>query len=164
VATCSRLLQIIGLFCQRALWNRRYSAKETSDFNQPTNRSHPLWALTLLLILLTSLLLLHGFWFSHYCSFDPQFPSLAISLTFAPNSTLLLIFYIAISFRMIFWLNLCWFYCVLSNLTSLLIVLTLLLILLTSLLFSHLLYSFAHCYQCYCGTSHRNVTSQLRCC
>jgi len=29
VATTSRLLEIIGLFCKRALQNRRYSAKET---------------------------------------------------------------------------------------------------------------------------------------
>jgi len=41
VATISRLLRIIGLFCKRALWKRRYSAKETYDFKEPTNRSHP---------------------------------------------------------------------------------------------------------------------------
>jgi len=29
LATCSRLLKIIGLFCKRALWKRWYSAKET---------------------------------------------------------------------------------------------------------------------------------------
>ena len=32
VATISRLLKIIGLFCKRALQKRRYSAKETYDF------------------------------------------------------------------------------------------------------------------------------------
>jgi len=42
VATISRLLKIIGLFCQRALQNRRYSAKETYNFDEPTNRSHPI--------------------------------------------------------------------------------------------------------------------------
>ena len=42
VATCSRLLRIIGLFCKRALSKRRYSAKETCDFKEPTNRSHPI--------------------------------------------------------------------------------------------------------------------------
>jgi len=42
VATISRLLKIIGLFCKRALWNRRYSAKETYDFKEPTHRSHPI--------------------------------------------------------------------------------------------------------------------------
>ena len=42
VATCSRLLKIIGLFCKKALWKRRYSSKETYDFKEPDNRSHPL--------------------------------------------------------------------------------------------------------------------------
>jgi len=40
VATISRLRKIIRLFCRRALQNRRYSAKETYHFNEPTNRSH----------------------------------------------------------------------------------------------------------------------------
>jgi len=40
VATMSRLLKIMGLFCKRALQNRRYSAKETYNFKEPTNRSH----------------------------------------------------------------------------------------------------------------------------
>jgi len=54
VATISRLLRIIGLFCKRALSKRRYSAKETYNFKEPTNRSHPievaqfqLWVATL---------------------------------------------------------------------------------------------------------------------
>jgi len=42
LATCNRLLKIIRLFCKRALWKRRYSAKETCNFKQPTNRSHPI--------------------------------------------------------------------------------------------------------------------------
>jgi len=42
VATISRLLKITGLFCKRALWKRRFSAKETYDFKEPTNRSHPI--------------------------------------------------------------------------------------------------------------------------
>ena len=42
VATMSRRLKIIGLFCKRALLKRRYSAKETYDFKEPTNRSHPI--------------------------------------------------------------------------------------------------------------------------
>jgi len=37
----SRLLKIIGLFCKRALQKRRYSAKETCHFEEPTNKSHP---------------------------------------------------------------------------------------------------------------------------
>jgi len=40
VATISRLLKIIGLFCKRALYKRPYSAKETYDSKKPTNRSH----------------------------------------------------------------------------------------------------------------------------
>jgi len=42
VATISRLLQIIGLFCKRALQKRLYSVKETYNFKKPTNRSHPI--------------------------------------------------------------------------------------------------------------------------
>jgi len=42
VATISRLLKIIGLFCKRALQKRRYSAKETHNFKELTNRSHPI--------------------------------------------------------------------------------------------------------------------------
>jgi len=38
----ARNLKSIGLFCKRALSNRRYSAKETYDFKEPTNRSHPI--------------------------------------------------------------------------------------------------------------------------
>jgi len=43
VATIRRLLKIIGLFCKRALQKRRYSAKETYNFKEPTNRSHLIW-------------------------------------------------------------------------------------------------------------------------
>jgi len=42
VATIGRLLKMIGLFCQRALEKRRYSAKETYNFKEPTNHSHPI--------------------------------------------------------------------------------------------------------------------------
>jgi len=37
----SRLLKIIRLFCKRALQKKRYSAKETCIFEEPTSRSHP---------------------------------------------------------------------------------------------------------------------------
>jgi len=40
VATISRLLQIAGLFCKRALKCRRYSAKETYYSKEPTHCSH----------------------------------------------------------------------------------------------------------------------------
>jgi len=42
IATMSRLLLIIGLFCQRALQKRLYSAKETYNFKEPNNHSHPI--------------------------------------------------------------------------------------------------------------------------
>jgi len=45
VASISRLLKILGLFCKRALQKRRYSAKETYNFKKPTNHSHPIWSL-----------------------------------------------------------------------------------------------------------------------
>ena len=41
-ATISRLLKITGLFYKRALCKRRYSAKETYNLKEPTNRSHPM--------------------------------------------------------------------------------------------------------------------------
>ena len=41
VATISRLLKIIVLFCKRAPQKRLHSAKETYNFKEPTNRSHP---------------------------------------------------------------------------------------------------------------------------
>jgi len=40
----SRLLKIIGLFSTRALEKRRYSAKETYNFKEPTTCSHPIHA------------------------------------------------------------------------------------------------------------------------
>jgi len=42
VASISRIDKIIGLFCKRALLKRRYSAKETYNFIDPTDRSHPI--------------------------------------------------------------------------------------------------------------------------
>jgi len=41
VATISRLLKTIGLFCKRALLKSPYSAKGTYNCKEPTNRSHP---------------------------------------------------------------------------------------------------------------------------
>jgi len=42
MATVSRIDKIIGLFCKRELQKRRYSAKETCDFIDPTDRSQPI--------------------------------------------------------------------------------------------------------------------------
>jgi len=42
VASISRLLKIIRLFCKRDLQKRLYSAEETYNFKEPTNRSHPI--------------------------------------------------------------------------------------------------------------------------
>ena len=44
VALVSRIDKIIGLFCERALYKRRYSAKEIYNFIDPTDRSHPIHA------------------------------------------------------------------------------------------------------------------------
>jgi len=41
-ALASRIDKIIGLFCKRDLWKRRYSAKETCNSVDPTHRSHPI--------------------------------------------------------------------------------------------------------------------------
>jgi len=40
VATISRLLKTIGLFCKRDLLKRQYSAKETKNFKAPTHPIH----------------------------------------------------------------------------------------------------------------------------
>ena len=45
----SRIDKIIGLCCKRTLWKRLYSAKETCNFIDPTNRSHPIRAQAVLL-------------------------------------------------------------------------------------------------------------------
>ena len=42
VALVSRIDKIIGLFCKRDLQKRQYSVKETYNFIDPTNRSHPI--------------------------------------------------------------------------------------------------------------------------
>jgi len=42
VATISRMLKNIGLFCQRDLQKRPIFCKETYIFKHPTNRSHPI--------------------------------------------------------------------------------------------------------------------------
>ena len=43
VATCSRLLQIVGLFWKRASQKRRYSANDTYNFKELTDCSHPIF-------------------------------------------------------------------------------------------------------------------------
>jgi len=42
MATISRLLKITGFFCERALYKRQYSAKQTYNFINPTGDSHPI--------------------------------------------------------------------------------------------------------------------------
>jgi len=49
VAAVGRIDEIIGLFCKRDLYERRYSAKETYDLIDPTDRSHPIGGAELLL-------------------------------------------------------------------------------------------------------------------
>ena len=43
VASISRIDKIIGLLCKRALLKRLYSAKETCNLIDPTDRSHPIY-------------------------------------------------------------------------------------------------------------------------
>ena len=81
VATISRHLKIIGLFCKRALWNRRYSAEETYNYKEPTNRSHPIVEITQCLAVL--------------CPPTPIIPSMGIILN---KSTLSLLFRPRLSF------------------------------------------------------------------
>jgi len=45
VATISRLLQIIGLFCRISSLLQGFFAKETYNLKEPSNRSHPIWIL-----------------------------------------------------------------------------------------------------------------------
>jgi len=45
VATISRMLKNIGLFCKRALQKRPIFCKETYIFKHPTHRSHPIFSL-----------------------------------------------------------------------------------------------------------------------
>ena len=42
VASASRIDEIVGLFCKRALSKRRYSAKETYNLIDPADCSHPI--------------------------------------------------------------------------------------------------------------------------
>jgi len=42
VATMSRMLKNIGLFCKRALQKRPVFCEETYIFKHPTHRSHPI--------------------------------------------------------------------------------------------------------------------------
>ena len=67
VDTISRLLKIIGLFCERALWKRLYSAKETWTFKEPTNRSHPIaWSLLVLYVYLCMYTYLSIYLYKYY--------------------------------------------------------------------------------------------------
>ena len=49
MASASRIDKIIGLFCKRALQKRQYSAKETYNLIDLTDRSHPIPMNTLVL-------------------------------------------------------------------------------------------------------------------
>jgi len=42
VATISRLLKITGFFCRISSFSKGSFAKETYNFKEPTNRSHPI--------------------------------------------------------------------------------------------------------------------------
>jgi len=64
----SRLLEIIGLFCKRALQKRRYSAKEPYNFKEPTNRSHPIVSTYVYVWLVNK----SGHMHAHLTVLDPQ--------------------------------------------------------------------------------------------
>jgi len=51
VATISRMLKNIGLFCKRALQKRPIFCKETYIFKHPTHRSHPILEVTYRILL-----------------------------------------------------------------------------------------------------------------
>jgi len=50
VATISRLLTIIGLFCKRALQKKPIFSKETYNFKESTTRSHPVPVFSLVIL------------------------------------------------------------------------------------------------------------------
>jgi len=64
VAAMSRLLQIIGFVCKRALWTRRYSAKETYNFKEPTNCSHSIALIPCVLVCVSFICVT---WLIHMC-------------------------------------------------------------------------------------------------
>ena len=97
----SRIYKIIGLFCKRALWKRQYSAKETYNLIDTTNRSQPI-----VITVIPSLHLLYsfGFIFPPFCppftddffsggvrdSHIPRYPRQRASMSFflwLPNPT-----------------------------------------------------------------------------
>jgi len=72
VATISRMLKNIGLFCKRALQKRPVFCNETYIFKHPTNRSHPISDVPLNLgtgwrRLTGSLIFIRHFFFFHRC-------------------------------------------------------------------------------------------------
>ena len=81
VPTIGRHLKIIGLFCKRALQKRLYSSNETYNFQEPTNRSHPIcgpWLIHIFGILLDICAMTHSYvchdlfvrvrWLIHTCA------------------------------------------------------------------------------------------------
>ena len=59
MASIGRLLKITGLFCKTALYKRLCSAKETYNFEEPSNGSHPTGLVSGLLELLAKISLGH---------------------------------------------------------------------------------------------------------
>jgi len=71
VATISRLLKIIGLFCRILSLFKGSFAKETYNFKEPTNRSHPIVIFEILFDILFSELtfknLAREYWHTIFC-------------------------------------------------------------------------------------------------
>jgi len=63
VALVSRIDKMICFFCKRDLYKRPYSAKETCNFIDPTDRSHPIADLCRMAYLCRSYRRLFG----HFC-------------------------------------------------------------------------------------------------
>jgi len=72
MATISRLLIIIGLFCKRALQKRLYFAEETCNFKEPTHQSHPIAGFSAQRLLIpVRLVRAHSFFLIYFPSFLP---------------------------------------------------------------------------------------------
>jgi len=63
IATISRLLQIIGLFCRISYLSWSSFAKETYDFMEPTTFSHPIPVLAFICVI----------WLLHMCDMTPSY-------------------------------------------------------------------------------------------
>jgi len=71
VALVSRIDTIIGLFCKRALQKRQYSAKETCNFIDPTDCSHPIVMAAVMAVVMVYMICVTYIW---VCLYSRQHP------------------------------------------------------------------------------------------